>query len=399
MIRLLRRCHLPLLLCLSFSGPLSLALCRFAPEAAASLVRFPLLLVPMLPLLIILPGRARLAAFGACSALLFAAGHIALPHRAALYAMPALCSVLLFYALAQADQTPAQAAPVFYFSCAAAQLAALFLLHHADAPVRHMPEPQIAFCAWLLLFLLAFNRISLNSSTLARYPLSESMARMGALLTTIVFLLALLLCATPAVVCGITRLFILLRDGSISLLLWLINLFPMQSTGGSIAGGPMMAPEFVVPVQEDPSWFAVLLERIAAILSLAVLAVGAVLLVWLLGKALVRLVLRLLVHLQRHSAAVAGDYEDEITDTRSEEGERALRIHRRERLSASYPDTPAGRIRRRYARLRARHPAWPDSATARENLPSGTASLYERARYSQHAPTGDDAQRFEQETR
>lgn len=399
MSRLLRRCHLPLLLWLSFSQPLSLALCRFAPEAAASLVHFPLLLVPMLLFLSALPGRARIVSFGACSALLLIAGHIALPHRAVLYAMPALCSVLLFYALAQADQTPSQASPVFYFSCVAAQLAALFLLHQADAPVRHMPQLRAAFCAWLLLFLLAFNRISLNSATLARYPLSESIARMGALLTVVVFLLALLLCAMPAVVSAITRLFILLRDGGVYLLLWLINLFPMQSTGGSISGGPMIAPELGVPVQEDPSWFAVLAERIAAVLSMAVLAVGCVLLLWLLGKALVRLVLRLLMHLQRHTAALAGDYEDEITDTRDEEGERVFRIHRRERSAAAYPDTPAGRIRRRYAHLLARHPAWPDSATARENLPSDAASLYERARYSQHAPTRDDAQRFEQETR
>ena len=86
--------------------------------------------------------------------------------------------------------------------------------------------------------------------------------------------------------------------------------------------------------------------------------------------------------------------------TREENGERAfLPLRRRKKQKPSYPDAPAGRIRLRYALLLARHGEWKTSSTARENLPSGAASLYELARYSDHAPSREDAQRFEQETR
>jgi len=398
MIRLLRRCHLPLLALLSFSQPLVLVLSRF--DSVQSLSLFSMLCAPVLLLLAAVPGRMRPAAFGACLIALWGAAHWLLPAGALRIILPAVCAAMLLYALSFADKDPAQASPIFYFACVLAQLTALFLSRHADEAMQGITLIRSAFYLWLPLFLLAFNRISLNNATLARYRLSAGMARSGAVFTVCVYLIALLLCAMPIVVSGVVFVFGMLRAGSVRLLLFLINLFPTESTGGSMGGGMPMLFEGAAPVAEEPSLFAVVLEKIAAVFSVIILIAGCAILLRLLALALVRLMRSVLAHLRRYAAAVTEDYIDEITDTREESGERAfLPLRRRIKQKPAYPDTPAGRIRRRYALLLARHPAWSESSTARENLPDKAASLYERARYSGHAPTAKEAQQFEQETR
>ena len=399
-IPLLRRCHLPLLALVSLYQPLALLLCHNASGSAAMLILFPVLCLPMLMLCAAVSGRARPAVLCACTIGLLVAGHRLLPSGAAALIMPAGCAVILLYALSFAGKSPAHASPMFYFFCVLAQAAALFLLYHADDAVRGMPFMHGAFYLWLLLFLLAFNRISLNNATLSRYRLNTGMSAAGTLLTVSIFLLALLLCAMPAVVSGVIRFFAALRGASVALLLWIINLFPAESTGGSIAGGmPMLSMDIAADAAE-PSRFAVVLEKIAAVFSVIVLIAGSALLLRLLALALVHLVRSILAHLKRCSAVITEDYEDEVTDTRADGGESAfLPLRRRTKQGISYPDTPAGRIRRRYAQLLARHGEWTQSSTARENLSSSAAPLYERARYSEHAPSAEDARRFEQETR
>lgn len=398
-IRLLRRCHLPLLMLLGFSQMLMLILCRIAPGDAHALALFPVLTAAALMLCAAAPGKRRSTVLFACCAALFAAGRLLLSGSMISPAAAAGCTALLAAALFHADKSPAQASPMFYFLCVFAQCAALFLLYQADEAVRRSGIVQGAFYLWLLLFLLAFNRISLNNATFSRYRLSAGMAHAGTALTLCVFALALLLCAMPAVVSGVIWLFIALRDGSIRLLLWLASLLETQSTGGGVSGSPAMLPIDIAPVVHEASLLSIILEKIAAVFSVIVLIAGCAALLRLLLLVLMRLARRILLQLKRYAAAVTEDYEDEITDTCSEEGARAfLPPRRRAKPRQAYPDTPAGRIRRRYAQLLARHSEWPGSSTARENLCAEAASLYERARYSNHALTQEEAQRFEQET-
>lgn len=399
-LRLLRRCHLSFLLLLSASQLLALVACHIAPQACQSLARFPLLLIPALLVCSIVSGRKRSAALCACIATLFIAGLFLLPAGAASLVMSACCAALLAFSLVYVSKSPAQASPMFYFVCVTAQAFALFLLYQADEAVRAMAHMRGAFFLWLLLFVLAFNRISLNNATLARYRLNVGMAQTGTVLTIGVFLLALVLCAMPFVVSGVIRLFGAMRDAGVWLLLLILNLFPSGETGGAGSSFSPMMPEFGAAAQNQPSLFAFMLEKIALVLSLIVLIVGSALLLRLLALALVRLARRVLAYLQRCAAAVSEDYEDEISDTRESGSERTfLSLRRSAKPKHAYADTPTGRIRRRYAQLRLRNPAWKDSSTARENLSADIAALYEHARYSKHAPTEQDAQRFEQETR
>ena len=96
------------------------------------------------------------------------------------------------------------------------------------------------------------------------------------------------------------------------------------------------------------------------------------------------------------------DFQDEITDTR-EDGESE---HFRGKAKAAKPIlpmtgkmTPTEQIRYRYRRLAEKHPEWKHSHTARENLPKAAAQLYERARYSDHVITEQDAETFKNETK
>ncbi|MBR2943197.1 MAG: hypothetical protein IKB82_07350 [Clostridia bacterium] len=396
MIRLLRRCHIPLLALAGFTQLLTLTLCRHIPGAAMRLSLFPALCALMLLVCAAVPGRVRPMLFGACVITLVIAARLLLPAGAASIVMPAGCAALVLYALSLAGKNPAQVTPMFYFACVLAQAVSLFLLYQAD----HVPLLiRGAFYLWLLLFLLAFNRISLNNATLARYNLSAGMARTGTVLTLCLFVLALLLCAMPAVVSGIIHLFTALRDGSLWLLLAIAHLFPAESVGGSMGSAMPMLPEGIASASQ-PSHFAMALEKIAAVLSVIILIMGCAALLRLLLLALIRLARGVLAHLARYAVTVSADYEDEITDTRTEGGEYTfLHLHRSAKPKQTYPDTPAGRIRSRYAQLIARHSEWTPSSTARENLPENAAALYEQARYSDHAPSAEDAQRFDRETR
>ena len=107
--------------------------------------------------------------------------------------------------------------------------------------------------------------------------------------------------------------------------------------------------------------------------------------------------------MRRYAAAATEDYDDEITDTR-EDGERGRNmplqaLRRRLALGDDRSLPPAERLRRRDARLRRKHADWQDSRTARETLPDDAARLYERARYSEHPVTGEDADQFARDTR
>ena len=104
--------------------------------------------------------------------------------------------------------------------------------------------------------------------------------------------------------------------------------------------------------------------------------------------------------LERYGAAVSEDYIDEITDTR-ETGDAS---RSRSRFGASKPKAPKGgtpgeRVRYRYKLLLWKHPEWNRGATAREKLPPDAADIYERARYSPHPVTEEEAEAFQKSER
>ena len=150
--------------------------------------------------------------------------------------------------------------------------------------------------------------------------------------------------------------------------------------------------------QQEQSVFLQVLTVIAAVLVVLALVALVGYGIYKLIKGfpkLMRLIGRLL---NRYVTAVSEDYVDEITDPRdTDDAERIVQKKKvREIDERKLP--PDERIRYRYLRLMIKH-KWSWGSTARENLPDGMAPLYERVRYSAHAVTEEDAQRFSAEAK
>lgn len=271
-------------------------------------------------------------------------------------------------------------------------------------PELKNPEGYAAACRWLLgafllfalLVMLSMNRGSIWASGGDRQQASTLMRRKNILLTLGFFALALLVSLIPAVASGVKTLglWVVMLLGKLSQLL-----SSGSSETGSLSGVEESEdPSLMVGGDAQTSRIMEILQYIAMALCAVVLVVLAFLALWWIGKKLISLIRRLWASLGRYAASVAEDYEDEITDTRTSDtpgrtagkaGKRRVRPGNRQSM------TPAERIRWRYRQLAAAHPEWRASATARENLPPELSPIYERARYSDHPVTMEEAERFE----
>lgn len=396
---------LPMLLQLSAFSVLMFVLGRPAPHSVWRLMLFPAANAVFAALLIAVPGRMRVPLFAACSAAAVAAGFMLFPGRPQLLVMPVSGAVVLFISLSFADKAPEETSPFFYMGTLLTQFAVLFLMHFSQDQkpsydVLYMLL-QGGFVLYLLLLLLSFSRISLNNATLSRYRLPGVISRVCTVLTVCFFALALALSSLPAVISFVYLAARTLSSAFEQALLFIINLFAEESSGGFQGGAMPMLPTGSGFIEQEPSALARMLEKAAEILTIIVIAVGCMLLVRLIVRLLLRLARHLIARFAHYAAAATEDYRDEITDTRTEESDRSFNLLRRRaaRSRPAYPDTPAGRIRRSYHRLLLAHGQWKAGSTARENLPDAAAALYERARYSAHPVTNEDAAQFDQQTR
>ena len=404
----LRRYHFPLMLVFSLCAPALFAIHRIAPGMPFLLWLFPVASALVCVLCAAVPGRFRVlcAALGTGAFALALSLHAPVRSAPCLLALAPCAGALALFSIPLAARDEHSISPVFYVSGLLLHLFFQLLLHFdlqsgsTEAPLPSAPLTAV-FAVYLLLLLLALNRITLDNATLSRYRLPASMRRINTLLVLGFAALSLLVSLLPAVARGLVFALRLLRDGIVQFTLWLMRLFPSSGTVGGMGMGGVMPFPMGVPEEQAPSSFFIAFERIVTVLAAAVIVFGLFLLLRILVVQLRRLLRFLTSRLRLLASAVSEDYVDEITDTREESGREnriLLRIRRHARRDDP-PQTPAQRIRRRYARLLDRHPRWSDSSTARENLPRLPASIYERARYSTDAVSQDDAERFLRETR
>lgn len=400
MILWLRRCHFPLLFLLGAAPVGLLLLYLWDPVLIAPGCALYGLCLPLTAACAALSGRRRLIVGAACAGVLLLFGCAILPiaERASLLAMPLAASTLLMAALPLASRRAGENSPTFYFAGLVAHIFTYALMHTslasriADAQSMHILTAL--FVAYMALFLLALNRISLDNATLARHPATQFMRAVNVLLTLAFLALSLLLAGMPALARLVHSAWRTLRAAMAKLNEWLMSLLPHEAGFGGAPQATMAMPE-QAQEQPEPGLLAIILEHIATALTVVVLVIGCAILLRLIAKGLVRLARYLSERLRLYVSSATEDYVDAITDTREDGAQResrlSLRMKRRSRTEAS---TPGERIRALYARLLRRKPQWASSSTARENLPDETASLYERARYSDHEITQTDEERF-----
>ena len=209
--------------------------------------------------------------------------------------------------------------------------------------------------------------------------------------------LFLLLTHLPAAARALRALWNAVRDGAAWLFSLLGGLFPDgQSAGGGGGGGGMMFPAVE---EQPPSPLWLFLEKVFRVVCVILLALAAAGLLYLLGKALLRMFRALAARFRAYMNAVNTGYDDQV-ESLLDWGEirRGIR-QRRQREKKTRPErvrwdrlTPRQQVRRSYQAYLRRHPEIPDSRTARQALPdSSHADIYDAARYSSRDITPQEA--------
>ena len=253
---------------------------------------------------------------------------------------------------------------------------------------------MLSFFGFLLLVMLSANRRCLTSIGNQRQGVTKGMRRKHMLMTLGLMAIPVLFALIPsllsvlqtlgrwiAAVIEFLRELFAREEGPVETIIYEAEP-PMPTTGEA---------------KSLPDW----VNEVAYYLCVAV---GVPALIFLLYKAVKRYIGYLknaVKALRSYISSSTEDYEEEIIDTRDEVQPQWLERRRRKRGPGPEPklSSPADYVRYRYLRLRMKHKEWKDGSTARENLSESLAGVYERARYSDHPVTEEEAARFKSETK
>lgn len=258
-----------------------------------------------------------------------------------------------------------------------------------DLPVK------LCFLVFVVLWMLAANRITLDRAATTANHAPVSMRRKNTLLTLLLVFIVVGIAMIPTVSNMVKAAWDALVNAVVAIFRWLSSLFPADESNEMAAAGEAGFMGFG-EAAGDPSPFEKILEKI--LLVFALLACAAVLYfmgrkIW---KKLKILFARLKVLLAQYTQAVSEDYVDEFDDTRSLEEN--SRMHRKRRRKPVWYKggtlTSAEKVRYAYWTLLQKHPEWKDSSTARENLAESAADIYEEVRYSDNSISSEEADRF-----
>lgn len=397
-----RRWHMAVLLAAGFL-PLPLVLCaKRAPDALWAGLPAAGLYVLFSWLCTVLPGRRRLIAAVLGAAAIAVVELKLLPWMGALMLLliPLVYGYLLFAGLAYGgEETP------LVYPCVAAgvHIVAQFIqLFDANANVQ-MPTAviyalRLAFVVFGFLVLFSLNRISLREAAAKGSPAPLTVKRRNLLLTVALGGLTMLIACLPAVL----RFFQRFWDAFVVLVkkIWAILCALLAAEEAPMSGGMGGLPDGMLAGEvRETSLFWKILEKIAMVVGLIAAAALVVVILVILWRKFRKLFALVAARLREYAQAASEDYHDEISDTR-EGGERTSIfrrfVRRRDPLKgideAKLP--PRERIRFYYLRAWLKRSDWEVGHTARENLPSEAAGIYEKARYSQHDVTEAEAAEF-----
>ena len=252
------------------------------------------------------------------------------------------------------------------------------------------PCLSITFFAMAILVMLSLTRVNLNNSANGRQKPSALMQQKNLIFTVLFFVVAMLIALIPSIY-EVIDAFVDWLGKTIKELIENIKIDNVvNDMGGS---GPPPTPE---NHEGGADWLTSLLNALF-------LLCGALIILFCLRAIIPPIIKRIQAFfrnlrkgLTSYATSVSEDYIDEVTDLTP-----AAAKKNAHRLSSSEERAlpPAERIRYRYRRLKARHPEWESGSTARENLSDKAAPLYEKARYSTHPITEEDADTFKANTR
>ena len=269
-----------------------------------------------------------------------------------------------------------------------------FLATFDDRLLSQLTGIRIALLAYALLAMLSMNRSSWTLATGNRRGSFPAMRRKNVLLVFGLFGIAVAVALIPSAVN--------LLQGLMAMILAIINklskLFPEETEATETLNS------IATPGPDDGDWIDKMAQRQASDLMIAILNVVGVVVaiplvlfgIYFATKKFWKLLGEFYHTVTDGILEEAADYADEVTDIRDETEQlrKKVKTERRRRIHM----TPVEKIRYRYLRLMQKNPKWGKHSTARENLTESAAQLYEKARYSNHEITWQDADRFKEET-
>ena len=271
----------------------------------------------------------------------------------------------------------------------------LFLAIHEIVWDAINPWMTLTFFTMAIMVMLSLTRFNLNNSANGRQKPSDSMRQKNLILTVLFFAVAMLIALIPSIYEWIdTAVNWLIR--TIKELIDNIEIdYFTEDTGGGGGGAP--------PASSDTN-LSFLDQLVTFLLNCLFVLVGCVA-VYLVLRTLIppiirrirRLFTKLRTGLTEYATSASEDYIDEVTSLQPPTDTRQKKVRLSSAEERNLP--PAERIRYRYRRLLYKHPAWTGNTTARENLPNNAAALYEKARYSSHPITEEEANDFKSNPR
>ena len=404
----LRKCQFPVMLAAG-SMPLPMFVCaQVIPDKLGACLLMAAAYIFAAWICTVTPGKARIPAGILLSAGLLALSYFILPllTGVSVCLIPTMYILLLLGGLRIGGWAPDQELhPMVGSVSLVAHMIAQFFVNvdrqnNAGAVYEPVaPMLTISFLIFGALWMAALNRASLVSADNGRGRVPKSMKIKNRLLTAAMMAAVLLIAAIPAVIRAVGRAWEWIKAFLLMVLRFILSLLPEQS-GGSGGGGGGMDMSMFGEASTEQSLLSLILQYLMMIVGgiIALILIGLALrVVWRNLKILYK---RMMARLNEYMASSSEDYVDEISDTR-EDGQhersrqRGLRRMLKKRVDESTL-SPRERVRYRYLMMWLKHPEWTPERTARENLTGDAAQLYERARYSSHEISEQEANTFAQ---
>ncbi len=396
----------PVMVAFAFLPVTLLLLSYFAPEFLPYVWIWPICYVLLEGLSVGIRGKWRVL-YGLGELAVMAALAVWLENRAAHFSVlliPVMYAVFLLVELPRSPERRLAQNHLLVYEVLGIAVHVAAQLFRYSAQVRSDPvldgaAPWLiaSFFAFILLALFLRNETELFYVSGGRLLVSTTMKRKNLMLTLGLFGIALGIACIPSAVSAVKAL-ILWGAGAFGRAIGVLSRL-LQSVGTS-SGSPSDSGSPMPPMEGDgqavgAQWSSVVVTIIAMVCVAALMCFA---LYWLVKKLIV--LARLLYRkFARYFHAVSEDYVDEITDTR-EDNDRSLYLGRQRKklLGKDMRRLPPDqRIRYRYWLLMRKHTRWMPGSTARENLKTTAASIYERVRYSEYAASEEDDQQFAEE--
>lgn len=402
-----RKMQCPMLMALTCFPLVMLVVQTAAPEAVGRMWLFPVLFTGLGWGCILLPGKLRIPGGLAGIVLMWVMAAVCFPLGAhPVLALPtAVYSGMLFFVLPVGGWERGRELALAWPMVGVLTHVIMQLLTNGS---RNLGEDiygagertlLISFLALLVLTALSLNRSSLKDASQSRRSIPLLMRRQNRVLTLALVIIGVLVAAIPAIgdaLAWVGDMFMRLMAYVGALLAML-----MPQKGAGVGGAAPGEGGAGLGEANEPSQFALIMEKIIGVLALVVLVIGLFFFLRMLWKKLRKLLRYLWERLGKYGSAASEDYEDEVTSTREEEEIERMGLLKRLRRLAPEDEAgldPTQRVRSRYRRMM-RRGNWARSSTAREQLPPEAAGLYERARYSGQTLTEEEAERFRERTR